>query len=68
MSPDDLKSVLWFKSYSIISTKLVLKPQGVNLGRNEKKPLWGIFVSVIFRHKIENRIRNGKWAGKFYKN
>ena len=29
-----LKSVLWVKSYSIFSTKLILKSWGVNLGKN----------------------------------
>ena len=27
----------------------------MDLGKNEKKTLWGIFISIIFRHKIENR-------------
>ena len=51
-APHDLKSVLWFKGYSIFSTKLVLKPQGVNLGFFLKS-LWEILISMICRHKIE---------------
>ena len=51
--PHDLKMVLWFKSYSSFSTKLVLKPQWVDQGKKIK--IWGSFISFIYRHKIENQ-------------
>ena len=33
----------------------MIKPRGVDLGKKIKKSLWGIFISIICRHKIENR-------------
>ena len=33
----------------------MIKPRGVNLEKNEKKPLRGIFISIICHHKIEDQ-------------
>ena len=38
-TPHDLKSVLWFNSYSNFSSKLVLKPRGVDLKKKIKKTI-----------------------------
>ena len=46
-SPHDLKSVLSFKNYSIFSTKLVIKFQGMDLGKKLKKPS-GEFLYLSF--------------------
>ena len=58
-SPHDLKLVLCFKSYSIFSTKLVLKARGVNLEKiKEKRLLEVIFIfNFICHHKSENGLR-----------
>ena len=56
----DRKSALWFKSYSIFSTKFVLKPRRVDIEKNLKKTLWGIFIYIFSSQDRKSDLWNRK--------
>ena len=63
------KSVLWFQSYFIYSTKSILKPRGVDLGVYGQKTLWEfLYLSfAVTRLKIGPIEKMQKMALKLHK-